>query len=267
MTNVIEHNTFEDAIVAFIDVLGYGNIVKDHSNNIELAKKLEGLIKNTLEIFRKIKDSPLDNKSLESIRNKIIDNINIRWIADTFLVTLQPLSIKESEVDGKDNKLISMWLYFNFISMICTRIMGITGLVFRGGMSIGSYYVSQFDNNLFIFSEAYNNAYCVQKEETARVITDERFVLYLKETSFLTEYPKFFYEDSDKKLCFNFYCFFKGQEKDRIVLGDIKKGVLSNIGRYGRDSRVLNKLKYFVAYHNREVVTLGFPDLVIEIDK
>lgn len=257
----------EEAIVAFIDILGYGNIVKDCKNDTAVINGLEELIRNTIEMFKQFKGRSIGNAQIELFRDKIIENIKVRWISDTFLVTLRPVTIpvQGNDLDYKDNVLMCMWMYFNFISMLCPRIIGKTGLILRGGISKGAHYENEFNGNLFIFSSAYNNAYDVQKKETARIIIDDSLDSYLKEMSYLDEYPGFFYED-DGKLCFDFYCLLRSDDKSKKVISDIKAGVSANIYKYGSDPNALSKLKYFAEYHNRKIRELKFNDLDIRIN-
>ena len=255
----------EKAIVAFIDILGYGNIVKDCKNEIEVAKSLENLMIKTLQMFKKVKDVSIANAEAEFYRNKIIEHIKIKYISDTFLFTLQPTTLHDDKLKHHDNVLMCMWLYFQFISMLCPRIMGKTGLILRGGISIDTHYENEFDGNLFIFSKAYNNAYNAQKKETARIVIDDKLLSYLKETSYLAEYPEFFYEDDDKKLCFDFYCLLRSDDESKKVISDIKEGILANIHKYKNDSDAISKLKYFVKYHNKKIKELKLNDLVISI--
>jgi len=257
----------EKAIVAFIDILGYGNIVKDCKNEIEVAKSLESLIIGTLQMFKKVKDRSIDNTEAEFYRNKIIDNIKVKYISDTFLFTLQPITLHDDKLKYRDNVLMCMWLYFKFISMLCPRIIGKTGLILKGGISIDSHYENEFDGNFFIFSKAYNNAYNAQKKETARIVIDDKLLSYLKETSYLDEYPEFFYENEDKKLCFDFYCLLKNDDKSKKVISDIKKGVSTNIYKYNYDPDAMSKLMHFVKYHNKKINELKFNDLAIIFKK
>lgn len=258
----------EQAIVAFIDILGYGKIVEDCKNETAVINGLEKLIIGTIEMFKKFKGRPIGNAQIEVFRDKIIENIKVRWISDTFLVTLQPLTIpiQDNNLDYNDNVLICMWMYFNFISMLCPQIIGKTGLILRGGISRSTHYENEFEGNLFIFSKAYNNAYNVQKKETARIIIDDSLVSYLKETSYLNEYPGFFYEDNDQKLCFDFYCLLRSDDKSKKVISDIRAGVSANIYKYSSDSNALSKLRYFIEYHNKKINEMKFNSLAIKIN-
>src|SRR3990167_8237625 len=96
------------------------------------------------------------------------------------------------------------------------------------------HYENEFNGNLFIFSKAYINANELQKKETARIVVDDNFISYLENIS--SKYlDKFFYRDSDGRMCFNFYCYLQHDDTSKKVLSDIRKGILANIEKNRSD--------------------------------
>ena len=61
------------------------------------------------------------------------------------------------------------------------------------------------------------------------------------------------YNDSDGVTCFNQYQFIKFDNVHKIILKDLRDGIISNIKAHIHDKKVIDKLKYFVEYHNQQV--------------
>lgn len=258
-----------DAIVGFIDILGYKSLVEEHINNIGVIKGIENIIrKSSVELIKGIRNIPLSNLNDKEYLSKIMDTIKVRYISDTVLFTLHLSNISSTPgISMNDNISYHILVYFRSISTFCPCFIGKTGHVLQGGISIGSHYENKFDDNLFIFSKAYIDAYELQKCETARIVMDNRLISYLKDISF-KYFDEFFYKDSDGSMCFNFYCIFQHDDGSKEKLSDIRKGLLANIRKNSGNDRALEKLKDFVEFHNKKVNKdeLDFCDLVIKTD-
>lgn len=262
------------AIVGFIDILGYKSIVEKYTSQIELIRGLEELIRKiTIDLIDGFRAKPFNNQDLESYYQKILDVINVRFISDTVLFTLNLSKIKFSNPNYTQKETISnsIYAYFRFINMFCLYFIPKTGHVLRGGVSIGSHYENDFNRpgNLFIFSEAYINAYNLEREaKTARIIIDDNLLSYLRSIRF--DYSnRLFYEDQNGKKCLDFYSFLQKDHNCERVLNDIKLGLTLNIQNNIGNQDVLGKLIYFAKYHNKNVrkMKLNFPKLSIDATK
>lgn len=261
-----------EAIVGFIDILGYKTIVENHMSNIEVIRGIEDIIRGSVTLIDKSRDILISNPEYKDYYNTIIDVINVRCISDSVLFTLYLSKIAPAPGISMDENILNhVVIYFTHISMFCPLLIAKTGFVLRGGISIGPHYENEFNsmrNNLFIFSKAYVDAFELEKKaKNPRIIIDNNLFSYLKNISF-KHINDYFYKDVDGKICFDFYCFLKYDAKSKNVLIDIKKAVTANIKRNCDISEALDKLKYFVDYHNSKVSKGGqdFNDLVIEID-
>jgi hypothetical protein len=162
----------DKTIVGYIDILGYGKIVRKNMDNIEVIHWIENLIKMAPEIIRKLKDNairkPDTNPDSDDYLNKVLDAINIRFISDTVLYTIQFSKMPFGHSNQAREETISDCIYslFMMISEFCTTFIAETGHVFRGGIGIGQHYESEDNDlgkNLFIFSKAYIKAYCLER--------------------------------------------------------------------------------------------------------
>ncbi|MDY7034240.1 MAG: hypothetical protein SVY10_20335 [Thermodesulfobacteriota bacterium] len=269
----------DTAIVGLIDILGYESLVKRHMENIEVIRGIERLLKqSTVGIMEKLKGITIseiyENPIIEDYYNKVVDAISIRFISDTILFSLQFSKIRFYPSVCSREETIShcIHLYLALVSNFCTLFIAKTGLLLRGGISIGSHYESESnrqENNFFVFSRAYLNAYRLERAaKNPRILVDDTFWSYLKEISFHNS-EFYFYRDKDKRNCFDFYCFLRHDTHSQSVLTDIRKGVLDQLKIDKDDNESLEKSIYFVEYHNRKVSRdeLAFPELAIDIEK
>lgn len=248
----------ETALVAFLDILGYKDVVKAHIEDFDLILEVENLLKKGAGMMSK--NIPMSATEYEDYRDKIIDLYRARIISDSVIFTMQVSKIKPDDRFKDNNENISnyIWMYFKAISMFCPFFIGKTGHVLRGGVSIGSHYENDEGGHLFIYSPAFVEAVEIEKKEAnfARIVIGQDVIKYLKSISF-PYMEEFFYEDEDKKICFEQYSFFQYAEDEKKILKNIKEAVSMN-GRANRnDNRVLEILRYFVRYHNKKISEAG----------
>ena len=253
------------AIVAFLDILGYKKIVENHMNNIELIQGIETIIKEALRLVSSAKEK--SDPERKDGWSKILQASNAKVISDSAIFTLSL-----SKISPKDNENISSYIYIYLlnISAFCLMFIGKTGHIFRGAVSLGDHYENATNGSLFIFSQAYINAFELErKEERPRIIIDNTLLEYLKTVSFsYTE--EFFFKDKYGTMCFDLYCFLRfdkeHEETVKMILAEIKEGLTVNIRANIHDNKVMDKLKYFVEYHNSKITKAGenFKDFFID---
>jgi hypothetical protein len=268
----------DKAVVGYIDVLGYGKIVEKHMDNIEVIHRIEDLLKTAPEVIKKLKNNVIRKPDSESDSddyfNKVLDAINIRFISDTVLYTLQFSKMPFGHSNKATNETICDCIYalVMMISQFCVTFIAKTGLVFRGGIAIGPHYETEYSdlgNNLFIFSKAYIRAYYLeQSADEPRILIDEQLLELLQKLSF-NYMERFFYEDANEKKCFDIYAFLQHDDLSQEVLKEIKKGVTLNLENSLKKESQLKKLIYFAKYHNRKVDrdNLNFDQLSIDVRK
>lgn len=263
--------SFHPAIAAFIDILGYEPLVKKGISDVSVIQWLESMLVgssvNLIEKIRSVKLMPEGYENLDDYAKGIFKTINVRFISDTILVTL-PLSgtdISSQEFNQKDSLSNCLDSYFKYISMLTTMFIAKTGLVLRGGIAMGSHYEKSYPDSgsLFIFSQAYVQAYHLEKNANlARILIDGELLKFVREIPF-EPIERFIYRDDDGKDCFDMYCFFQQDDNSYSVLQGIKETVSLNLQSSRQNPRVLEKLLYFAKYHNFMVTKLGFKELMI----
>jgi len=220
------------AIVAFIDILGYGDLVNRLINDFEAIKSIQKLLKGVsvdhIETIRKKLSLP---DPYDEYSKQLLNLINVRYISDTILVTL-PFSDKEiSSPHFNPSEILShcVFSYLYFIAMACIQFIGLTGLVVRGGISMGPHYENQHNGNLFIFSKAFINAYKLEgKACSPRILIDDQVLDFVKGLP-LEELHKFIFVDSSGNSCLDTYTIFENEPRSPVILSGIKEGVSRNM--------------------------------------
>jgi len=249
----------EQAIVAFIDILGYTKLIENHFDNLDNIKSLENVLTKSIEGLKEIiRNKQFSNDLYDELKNNIVNIIRNRLISDTVIFTLPISKIDYTNPADKNTTITdSIVLYFYFISMFITLFLSHTGCLMRGGIAIGPHYESDLGKgggNFFIFSKAYVDAYSLENiAKNPRIIVDEHLISYLKKQSF-TEMNRFIYRDKGGKHCFNIYGHITHIDHNyKTVLNVIKKTIENQIIIYAHDKKISRKLKYFAKYHNKKV--------------
>ncbi|KAF0143717.1 MAG: hypothetical protein FD156_2452 [Nitrospirae bacterium] len=257
---------FEKAIVAYIDILGYKDLVERVAKKPELVKRMEDLfyemsvnaVRKLREIFLESVDDKSDVETQDYLK-KIADSIGVRCIADSFIFTL-PLSNINFRCKTWDEQTTvgnRIETYFSVMTFFATLFISKMGYLLRGGISIGNHYESEREKQLFVFSEAHNMAVTLEnkKAEYPRIVLDEPLRKYLEEISY-PNIESFFYKDEDGYYCLDIYSALRnwGDNKEK-KLAEIKEGITFNLESNFNNARELGKLLYFVSYHNRKVTS------------
>lgn len=259
----------DQAIVAFIDILGYGELVERLINNLDGIKGIEDVLQKTsVGLIKAMKSMLAIPDAYQEYYRELIRAIDVKFISDTILVTLHLAKTKIPFPDFKQDERLfhCIHLYLRHICMFSTMFIGKTGLVLRGGISMGPHYEKQYDSSIFLFSQAYLNACRLEKEaKFPRILIDKELFAYFK--SFPPDdISNFFYDDEGEK-CLNVYAHFDRVASSHSILRDIRTGIIRNIVQNDRKKRALENLLYFSKFHNRRVLLLGFDDLLINVSK
>ena len=263
-----EGQTPDQAVVAFIDILGYGKVVNRLITNLGAIKDLERLLKSISaglieDIMKKLSLSP----PYDDYSKKLFRAINAKYVSDTILVTLHLSKMDLTFPDFKKEENLSHYIfsYLYFIAMACTIFIGKTGFVLRGGISMGPHYENSQKGSLFILSQAYLNAYNLeQKADTPRILIDDPVYDLVKDLP-LEQLPNFTFVDATAKRCLDIYAIFENEQRSPAMLSEIKGRVMRNIADSRINKDALGKLIEFAKYHNQRVQNLGFGDLAINL--
>lgn len=267
----------KDAIVAYIDVLGYGDFISWLSNNkqeSELTKVAESLYKqitHCLKEIESIKDALVETyPDDKDYLSNLFKSIDIRLISDTILFILRlPDAARRTPArkDGVFNPLTDpAALFLQFILFFCPTFIKNTGFLLRGAIAKGYHDLKDFGSiapGAFIFSAAYVKAFYMEKEiaVTPRIILEQDIVNHLKSIKFsLNDYS--YIDPDDERYCLDIYHFICPQS--RKFVQDLKEAIVYNtlyiLPRKDdpvKKQKVRDKLKYFAAYHNEKVRKSG----------
>ena len=134
----------DEAIISFIDILGYKNLVNEHCNDMEIIRSLEDLLKkSSVGLVEKLKKVPPEEEQIvEEYYQNVLSKVTVRHISDSVLFALPISKIEFSRLSFTKEDTIAhcAHLYFRLIANFCTLFISNTGLVFRGGISKGPHY-------------------------------------------------------------------------------------------------------------------------------
>lgn len=263
---------FYNAIVCYLDILGYQDLVRRAMGKEEFVIRLERLFYRTsVGIVDGLSSMDLSDVvrggyEEEERYRQLVKRIRVRNNADSFSFTLQvpEIGLHSSETCAHIES------YFLTITMFVIYFIAQMGYLLRGGISIGNHYESERGHQLFVFSEAHNRAVTLEskKADNPRIVMDEHLQLYFKQVC----YPytdRFFYKDEDGCYCLDIYYAIGlwGKRKEEI-LRHMKNGITLCIERNFNKSKELSRLINFAKYHNRKVTAtnMNLPGLAFDID-
>jgi len=263
---------FSKAIVGYLDILGYQDLVSKLMGREELVKKFENLFYKTsigtIEglCCMDLSDVVNGGHKEEERHRQLVKATRIRNNADSFIFTLP---VHEVGLHCPE----TLVAYFLTITTFVISFTVQMGHLLRGGISIGKHYESERERQLFIFSEAHNRAVTLESKKAVypRIIIDDRLLLYLKDISF--SYGGLFYKDDDY-YCLDIYNIFfdiddrRGNRKEEF-LTHIKNGVELEIKKNFSNKKELDRLIYFAKMHNMRVISarVNLPHLTFDIEK
>lgn len=262
-------------ILCYLDVLGYSNAVLGHYADESIVKAIESIFKSSVGHLRDLKKKGcFDDPALEEYTQHVINALKIRFISDSIIYTLDLSKVPAANTAIVEGHPLTycFHVFFRLISMFCTTLIGKTGLVIRGGITIGPHYERDWEEDgarcLFVFSKAWVDAVDLEKKEakTARIVIGESLNRFLQEKTDM-DINEFTFKDPQGKLCFDLYNIFRSISADhaKAVLNDIRKGIMKNMAYSSSDLKALKKLRYFLEYHNKWVMKFcNGEDLLID---
>lgn len=121
---ILEPNTYRTGYVAFLDILGFKGICRDKS-----CEEIKALFDEILLL----KYDYIKCFANLIVPQNIVDKVEIKIISDSVIVTV-PI--------GEDGIVFMLW----FCAMLQNKMLN-CGVILRGGISFGTYYV--YDNTVF----------------------------------------------------------------------------------------------------------------------
>lgn len=121
---LLEPNTYSSGYVAFLDILGFKEICRNKS-----CEEIKALFDD----IQMLKYDYCNYFGALLVPQSVIDNVEIKIISDSIIVTAP---------DGEDGIVFMLW----FCSTLQNKMLN-CGVILRGGISYGTYYV--YDNTVF----------------------------------------------------------------------------------------------------------------------
>ena len=97
---ISQDKVFDKAIVVFIDILGYGDLVERVATKPELVKAMENLFYGiVVDAMRKLSELELEDiagepdPEIQEYYSKVVSSIQVRCISDSFIFTLPVSSV------------------------------------------------------------------------------------------------------------------------------------------------------------------------------
>ncbi|MEI7868042.1 MAG: hypothetical protein WCI11_09115 [Candidatus Methylumidiphilus sp.] len=246
----------KDSVVAFVDILGYKELVCQEQKNgrsqellLELHQKLsqsfyqlDGLRDNGEPIFETVRPDQMDFHKIRTFS----DNIVIGYPINQFKHMNQNYVKGMFELDSLFSNLALFQLH-----------MVNQGLFVRGAITVGELYI----DDLIIFGQALIDAYNAEKEEAR----DPRIILTKSAEKMIDEHDSYYqdqpksnymldlYKDSDKKLFLNYLqSLLIGDYDEQFVqsLEDHKNMVEKKLSEYPSQPKIWSMYAWVANYHN-----------------
>lgn len=154
--NDIDITNTENAIVCFMDILGYRDLVCDERNK----EKIYQILKNCLQ----------DLQGNQGLLQRVRYSIKKQLLGDALLFVLDIKKVPKQIGDLPEMHNVEQVFISFFLRSICRAFLEIiaeTKYFLRGGIAFGQYYQSYLDNddkgNKFIFSKALAEAHELEK--------------------------------------------------------------------------------------------------------
>lgn len=247
----------ENAIVCFMDILGYSNLVCNERNK----KKIYRILKNCLQNLQGNQDL------LKQVRYSIKKQL----LGDALLFVLDIKKVPKQIGDLPQMCNVKQVFISFFLRSICRAFLEIiaeTKYFLRGGIALGQYYQSYFDDddkgNKFIFSKALAEAHELEKKAvTPRIVLSNHLYSYIARKRRNTSLQNIDIFKSIDGLYYlsPYFILPNGNEnvKDtKEIVGKVVKAVEFQIKIAKKKNKsVFEKYRWFADYHNRAIVRKG----------
>lgn len=223
---------YEQKVVAFLDVLGFRNLVLlNKINPINTINHINEAISHTVNIFKS--EGP--------------ESVSIKLFSDCFCISSDP------------SDLILMVRELSFLQLS----LATHNIFVRGAISAGAH----FENDTIIFSEGLINAYEFQSQNKfPRIITDEKITNRMKaeESPYSSDELVEYLAIAPDGLFFLDYLQFLQQEETggfmNELMEDHKKAIMKEISENKENHNIIEKYRWLSQYHNSKFFQFYDPD-------
>lgn len=244
---------YKKQLVAFIDILGFKELIEEASRNPSDALLIIGKLNNS--ITKAMESSHELNSDLQmSEENK---RYKVKIFSDCICISY--------DCGFDDNEITSNSIFIFLLSLIYLQAeLHLNKIFIRGGVSYDFHY----SNESIIFSSALVNSYEIESKDAIypRIVIDKSLIDYLKivehEANFeiLNEILK---KDVDG-LIFIDYLEIIGEmdeESDKEAFLVNHKGIIEEILSSSLKPKIREKYLWLAKYHNQKIVKIYKPEI------
>jgi len=243
---------YEKKIIAYLDVLGFADIVKENHPDAAIPR-------NILELFHDVLITLKDDKYI----GHFFEQFKYRFFSDTIVITL-PLR-RNSSASHLDSLIAIIWLVIHSHLYLIKK-----GIIFRGALHIGSIY----DKGNYIFGTGFQVVHDLEKSDAVYpiVIISDELMDYIEEYSNNHEDNSLYNIEikpyiAHENHAFNYIDYLKHEnynsKKEYLeFICEHRKLIVAELERHKDNSWILQKYKWLSRYHDKHVSNWqrGIPD-------
>ncbi|MCK8824685.1 hypothetical protein [Fuchsiella alkaliacetigena] len=246
---------YKEQIVAFIDIMGFSNLIKQANENkseaVEIIKNLKDSISSCVERNLSSKLSPKD----ESLK-----------IDPKFKIFSDCISISSDCIENSED-YIADWVFFFLLNIMYIQAELIVNNIFiRGGVTVDLHY--QSDD--IIFSSGLVNSYKLESKEAIypRVLIDSSVINLLRKKEWEDNFPilnNLIKRDADGLAFLDYLEYIKevdGKEAQLSYLAKHKERIEQNLNNTDK-AKIKGKYLWVARYHNQKISEI-YPDDIQE---
>jgi hypothetical protein len=284
------NNPARQYLIAYLDLLGYGDLVNNLPASWLLCAKLEYVFRTELTSASGYGMRIASYDKFSDLSKKMLSRITFRLMSDSLVISL-PLSDWFSDAGkaiSSDERVVLVESFLACLSLFSIKITTEIGLVYRGAVLIGYHYEcnptpeSQNDN-LFVISPALVEAVKLEEDiaDAPRVLIATSLLKYLQS---LYPTPRFPLEEDgwtfrdysrDGQHCLNLYhvavqAILSKQDPDGSAkkhLETLTMVLSTHVTETKMRPKILNKYLWLVNYHNQQMEKLQFNTLKLDLSK
>ncbi|EOX3361633.1 hypothetical protein ACPFT2_003614, partial [Vibrio cholerae] len=189
--------------VAFIDILGFGALVEQSENDLNIVENIHRALMSMST--KSLKDSVEPELNIENIpAGKVKDARRTLDYLTTHIKRMYSLEISYFSdcvvISADAENSMSCQMLFDTIGKFALRLWGENNLVLRGGVTIGNLHHTE---NGPVFGPAMNRAYQIESKEavTPRLLIDRECYEHLSQSRTFSSIEAMFVEDSGQVYC------------------------------------------------------------------
>lgn len=234
MKKLTNPNENQNNLILYLDILGYRCWVSK--------------VKSYATIYNIFNNICFNHNLFCDMNKNNFQSLSLYIVADSVLLVFN--------LRNKD-EVFKMGIFLRYAAMFIMKFISKTGYLLRGGLSYGDFIlkkVQDLENNIFIFSKAYNKAVELEKKaKFPRILVDTQFYKKFNEI-YDNQCPENKFLKCYSDICyFDYYSLIENDFiQNKKLLQGIREAITENYncGRLKFSQKTKEKYFYFRDYHN-----------------